>query len=215
VNFVCVKQLGVEFGSKLITLPEVNKVVKLQCWDTAGQESFRAITRSYYRGAAGCLLVYDVTSRKSFQNVRNWLADVREHADPHVSCILVGNKVDLCSDDATSTASGTVPTSGSPPKASTIKHAKSGSSPSKAATRKAREVPYEEAEQWAKEEGLLFVEASAKSGLNVEQAFIEASRDILEKITKGVFDDDRSPGVKLNPSTKLTLEGGSAKGSCC
>jgi Ras-related protein Rab-2A len=76
-------QLGVEFGSKLITLPDDNKVVKLQCefeavgfcrtvsnnslsgWDTAGQESFRSITRSYYRGAAGCLLVYDVTSRKS------------------------------------------------------------------------------------------------------------------------------------------------------
>lgn len=57
--------LGVEFGSKLITIPEENKVVKLQCWDTAGTESFRSITRSYYRGAAGCLLVYDVTSRQS------------------------------------------------------------------------------------------------------------------------------------------------------
>ncbi|EEB89595.1 hypothetical protein MPER_12286, partial [Moniliophthora perniciosa FA553] len=56
--------LGVEFGSKLLTIPEENKVIKLQCWDTAGTESFRSITRSYYRGAAGCLLVYDVTSRK-------------------------------------------------------------------------------------------------------------------------------------------------------
>lgn len=124
-----------------------------------------------------------------FQNVRNWLADVREHADPHVSCILVGNKVDLCAEDMTSAAPGT---SASPPKATTIKHAKSGSSPSKSSNKgKAREVPYAEAEQWAKEEGLLFVEASAKSGLNVEQAFIDASRDILEKINKGVFDDDR------------------------
>ncbi|KAF8967343.1 P-loop containing nucleoside triphosphate hydrolase protein [Flammula alnicola] len=209
--------LGVEFGSKLITIPEENKVVKLQCWDTAGQESFRAITRSYYRGAAGCLLVYDVTSRKSFQNVRNWLADVREHADPHVSCILVGNKVDLCEDPAPPAAGGAVPTSSSPPTASAIKHAKSGSSPSKAAAKgKAREVPYAEAEQWAKEEGLLFVEASAKSGLNVEQAFVDASRDILEKIRKGVFDDDRSPGVKLStPNTNLTLEGGVAKSTCC
>ncbi|KAJ7652533.1 P-loop containing nucleoside triphosphate hydrolase protein [Mycena polygramma] len=89
--------LGVEFGSKLITLPGPEAtVVKLQCWDTAGTESFRSITRSYYRGAAGCLLVYDVTSRRSFDNVRTWLADVRAHADAHVSCILVGNKVDLC-----------------------------------------------------------------------------------------------------------------------
>ncbi|KAJ7443142.1 ras-domain-containing protein [Mycena latifolia] len=103
--------LGVEFGSKLLTLPDAERtVVKLQCWDTAGTESFRSITRSYYRGAAGCLLVYDVTSRRSFENVRTWLADVRAHADAHVSCILVGNKVDLCEADeslrAVSTAEG-------------------------------------------------------------------------------------------------------------
>ncbi|KAJ6583564.1 small GTPase superfamily [Mycena vulgaris] len=103
--------LGVEFGSKLITLPDAEgTVVKLQCWDTAGTESFRSITRSYYRGAAGCLLMYDVTSRRSFENVRIWLADVRAHADAHVSCILVGNKVDLCKGDeskrALSTAEG-------------------------------------------------------------------------------------------------------------
>ncbi|KAF9476409.1 ras-domain-containing protein [Pholiota conissans] len=208
--------LGVEFGSKLITIPEENKVVKLQCWDTAGQESFRAITRSYYRGAAGCLLVYDVTSRKSFQNVRNWLADVREHADPHVSCILVGNKVDLC-EDVPPASDNAVPTSASPAKASSTKHTKSGSSPSKSSAKgKSREVPYEEAELWAKEEGLLFVEASAKSGLNVEEAFVEASRDILEKIKKGVFDDERSPGVKLStPNTNIALEAGGGKGGCC
>lgn len=73
-----------------------------------------------------------------------------------------------------------------------IKPTKSGSSPSKPSAKgKAREVPFEEAELWAKEEGLLFVEASAKSGLNVEEAFVEASRDILEKIKQGIFDDER------------------------
>ncbi|KAJ7803629.1 P-loop containing nucleoside triphosphate hydrolase protein [Mycena olivaceomarginata] len=75
--------LGLEFGSKLITLPGPEAtVVKLR-------------SRSYYRGVAGCLLAYDVTSRRSFDSVRPWLADVRAHADAHVSCILVGNKVDL------------------------------------------------------------------------------------------------------------------------
>lgn len=54
-----------------------------------------------------------------------------------------------------------------------------------------REVSTDEAEIWAKEEGLLFVEASAKSGVNVEAAFERATRDILEKIRRGVFDDDR------------------------
>ncbi|KAF9524450.1 ras-domain-containing protein [Crepidotus variabilis] len=204
--------LGVEFGSKLITLPEDGKVVKLQCWDTAGTESFRAITRSYYRGAAGCLLVYDVTSRKSFENVRNWLADVREHADPHVSCILVGNKVDLCDPSPTEASTST---SSSPPLVSHTK-AKSTTGPKAAAKGKAREVPYAEAEQFAKDEGLLFVEASAKSGVNVEQAFVNASVDILEKIKKGIFDDNRSPGVKSSkPNTNLTLEGTTASSSCC
>ncbi|TFK19148.1 ras-domain-containing protein [Coprinopsis marcescibilis] len=181
--------LGVEFGSKLITIPEDEKVVKLQCWDTAGTESFRAITRSYYRGAAGCLLVYDVTSRKSFLNARNWLKDVREHADPNLTCILVGNKVDLC-EDSGDAANNPIRT---------------------------REVPREEGEAWAREEGLLFVEASAKSGQNVELAFIEASRDILNKIKRGVFDDDRSPGVKLSkPNTDLRLEQNTASaGGCC
>lgn len=118
-----------------------------------------------------------------------------------MSCILVGNKVDLCEDSSTvaTAAIGSIPTSSSPPNASAIKPAKSGSSPSKAAAKgKAREVSHEEAELWAKEEGLLFVEASAKSGLNVEQAFVEASKDILEKIRKGVFDDNRVRLVNVN-----------------
>ncbi|KAH9007620.1 P-loop containing nucleoside triphosphate hydrolase protein [Lactarius deliciosus] len=132
--------LGVEFGSKLITIPEEDKVVKLQCWDTAGTESFRSITRSYYRGAAGCLLVYDVTSRPSFEHARTWLADVRAHADPHLTCILVGNKSDLAQER--------------------------------------RQVPADEGTRWAEEEGLLFVEASAKSGANVDAAFEAAARDI-------------------------------------
>jgi Ras-related protein Rab-2A len=51
--------IGVEFGARMITID--NKQIKLQIWDTAGQESFRSITRSYYRGAAGALLVYDIT----------------------------------------------------------------------------------------------------------------------------------------------------------
>jgi len=127
--------------------------------------------------------VYDVTSRKSFSNASSWLADVREHADPHLTCILVGNKVDLCDAKATG---------------------------------KRREVPTEEAAQWAKDEGLLFVEASAKSGQNVEEAFVQAASDILDKIRRGVFDDDRSPGVKLSkPNTNLILEQGPTKQTCC
>jgi len=192
--------LGVEFGSKLIEIPEQGKIVKLQCWDTAGTESFRSITRSYYRGAAGCLLVYDVTSRASFMNARAWLADVREHADPHLTCILVGNKVDLCE-----------PPEPSPP-VSASTHPAIAPTPLKQ-----RQITATEASQWAREQGLLFVEASAKSGHNVDQAFEAASRDILDKIQRGVFDDDRSPGVKLSKPTHgdVALDRGSAGAVCC
>ncbi|KZP29014.1 ras-domain-containing protein [Athelia psychrophila] len=182
--------LGVEFGSKLITIPDAAggaaTIVKLQCWDTAGTESFRSITRSYYRGAAGCLLVYDVTSRASFTNARSWLADVREHADPHLTCILVGNKVDL----------RTSFTKGKP-------------------RPREREVPTAEAAAWAASEGLLFTESSAKSGAGVEAAFEAATRDILDKIRRGVWEDERSPGVKLSKPVPAGLGDAGAKAGCC
>ncbi|CAB3359608.1 Hypothetical predicted protein [Cloeon dipterum] len=85
--------IGVEFGSKVV--PVSGKQVKLQIWDTAGQERFKSVTRSYYRGAAGALLVYDVTRRDSFNALANWLADARSLASPNIVVLLVGNKSDL------------------------------------------------------------------------------------------------------------------------
>jgi Ras-related protein Rab-2A len=133
-------------------------------------------------------LVYPI----GFINARSWLAEVREHADPHVSCILVGNKVDLC-EDPTPSAAGISLTSSSPPNsaASQIRSVRGKNTASQTVKGKQREVTHEEAEQWAKEEGMLFVEASAKSGFNVEQAFVDASCDILAKIKQGVFDDHK------------------------
>lgn len=206
--------------------------MKLQCWDTAGTESFRSITRSYYRGAAGCLLVYDVTSRASasrffcslslpspffvgcamfcgfiqssvmtwssfswvntdaiaisvgFTNARSWLADVREHADPHLTCILVGNKVDLVSSSSETATSDLPPRTSTDSKRNSVTKAGAGKL-------RTREVPTEEAAAWAASEGLLFTESSAKSGAGVEAAFETATRDILDKIQKGVWEDER------------------------
>ncbi|OBZ79149.1 Ras-related protein Rab-4B [Grifola frondosa] len=84
--------IGVEFSSRTVKLGE--KRIKLQLWDTAGQERFRSVTRSYYRGAAGAILVYDITSRASFSNLSRWLADARALASPHLVTVLVGNKSD-------------------------------------------------------------------------------------------------------------------------
>ena len=85
--------IGVEFGSRMVSIDD--KQIKLQIWDTAGQESFRSITRSYYRGAAGALLVYDVTRRDTFEHLASWLEDAKQHANPNMTIMLVGNKADL------------------------------------------------------------------------------------------------------------------------
>jgi Ras-related protein Rab-4B len=85
--------IGVEFGSKIISIQ--NNIIKLQIWDTAGQERFRSVTRSYYRGAAGALLVYDITNRDSYNHLSTWLEDARTLASAGIVIILVGNKSDL------------------------------------------------------------------------------------------------------------------------
>lgn len=85
--------IGVEFGSRTVQIND--KAIKLQIWDTAGQESFRSITRSYYRGSIGALLVYDITKRQSFENLQKWLEEMKENAYSKMTTILIGNKVDL------------------------------------------------------------------------------------------------------------------------
>eukprot|EP00756_Hemistasia_phaeocysticola_P026762 Hpha_TRINITY_DN16082_c4_g3::TRINITY_DN16082_c4_g3_i1::g.120167::m.120167/K07880/RAB4B; Ras-related protein Rab-4B len=85
--------IGVEFGSKIEEIR--GKMVKLQVWDTAGQERYRSVARNYYRGAVGCLLVYDITARETYEHVPQWLADARNLAGNSVVVMLVGNKADL------------------------------------------------------------------------------------------------------------------------
>ncbi len=72
-----------------------NQILKLQIWDTAGQENFRSVTRSYYRGACCALLLYDVTRRDTFYHVSQWVEEARAIANPHMVITLIGNKIDL------------------------------------------------------------------------------------------------------------------------
>ncbi|CAM9832193.1 unnamed protein product, partial [Discosporangium mesarthrocarpum] len=91
--------VGVEFAAMIVTHPD-GKRIKAQIWDTAGQERYRAITSSHYKRAAGALLVFDATSRKSFENATKvWLPELKNSAETFgtlLDCIvLVGNKIDL------------------------------------------------------------------------------------------------------------------------
>jgi len=77
------------------TLDVDEKNVKFQIWDTAGQDRFRNITASYYRGAHGIMIVYDITDNESFNSINSWLIEVEKNASKNVYKILVGNKCDL------------------------------------------------------------------------------------------------------------------------
>lgn len=85
--------IGVEFVSKDIKVD--NQSIHIQIWDTAGAENFRSITRAYYKGVTAALIVYDITSRDSFNSVSFWVNELQENADSNVVKIIVGNKADL------------------------------------------------------------------------------------------------------------------------
>ena len=85
--------VGVEFGSYLVKVEE--KILKLQIWDTAGQECFRSITKIFYRGAHVVLLSYSILQGASFENLSGWLKEVRTQCSPDVMLFLVGNKCDM------------------------------------------------------------------------------------------------------------------------
>lgn len=138
--------IGVEFGHRIVDIEDAK--IKLQIWDTAGQEAFRSITRAYYRGATGALLVYDIGRRATFDHLAQWLTDARQNAQPNMVIILIGNKSDL----------------------------------------EKRAVSYEEGAWFARQNGLFFLETSAKTGENVEAAFIDTARQIHENLQAGMYD---------------------------
>ncbi|KAG9241038.1 P-loop containing nucleoside triphosphate hydrolase protein [Calycina marina] len=181
--------IGVEFGSRVVAVgppnttipklklaadsglpeprqkePEIEqKHMKLSLWDTAGQETYKSVTRSYFRGASGALLVFDISRRPTFEHVTDWLNDLRQIAEPDIVVVLVGNKSDLATGDENK-----------------------------------REVTKQEAEDWAKRNGVLeYVETSAKSGEGVEMAFGRVAERIYQNIEAGKYDlNDRRSGVK-------------------
>jgi Ras-related protein Rab-2A len=169
--------------------------------EQAGQESFRSITRSYYRDAAGALLVYDITRRESFNHLTRWLEEARQNGNPNMTIMLIGNKCDLEHRRAVSTKEG---------------------------------------ELFAQENGLIFLETSAKTAANVEavyniysspssfcqfrlsflqnnlsQAFIKTAESIYEKIKDGLYDPSREGnGVKLGVMTSAP-KAAAKGGGCC
>lgn len=159
--------IGVEFGARIIQVDGHD--IKLQIWDTAGQEAFRSITRSYYRNATGALLVYDITREETFQSLKRWLEEARRNANENMVIMLIGNKSDL---------------------------------------QHKRQVSKERGEAFARENGLIFMETSAKTDDNVETAFTNTAKQVYENIKTGVYDvNNATHGIKVG-----TGMGGDASG---
>ena len=151
----------------------LDKIAKVQVWDTAGQEQFQAITRTYYKGAIGALLVYDITRRDTFTHVTKWLEEVKSNSSKHICVILIGNKKDL--EDK-------------------------------------RQVTYEEGESFARENGLMFLETSAKTAFNVVEAFNLSAQAILNNIEKtGVDPTENKNKMKIENKQQEPVK----KGGCC
>ena len=85
--------IGVEFGAKNLKLNET--IFRIQMWDTAGQENFKSITRAYYKNSVCAIVTYDITKRTSFENVQEWIDEVKSQSPKQILLVLVGNKIDL------------------------------------------------------------------------------------------------------------------------
>jgi|688.fasta_scaffold201594_4 Ras-related protein Rab-1A len=88
-----VSTIGLDFRNKILNIDD--RQIKLQIWDTAGQEKFRTISSFYYKGAHGIILVYDVTNRNSFKNSQKWLDDILPNCTNSTAILLIGNKSDM------------------------------------------------------------------------------------------------------------------------
>lgn len=145
--------VGIDFRNKVVVVDDTS--IKLQIWDTAGQERFRSVTHAYYRDAHALLLLYDVTNKTSYDNIRAWLSEIREHANEDVVIMLLGNKSDCGTE---------------------------------------RVVKREDGERLAQEYKVPFMETSAKTGLNVELAFLAVAREL--KARKSNDPDDTKFNVQ-------------------
>lgn len=144
-----------------------------QVWDTAGQERYRAITSAYYRGAVGALITYEIAKLRTFNNIERWLNELREHSDPDIVIMLVGNKMDL-------------------------KHL--------------RAVNTEDAQEFAEQNNMMFIETSALDATNVESAFITTIQRVheiqLSKIKDQVPHAAKNDNIELERKDPVSSEDG-------
>ena len=146
--------------------------VKLQIWDTAGEERFKNIQASYYKGANGILVVYDITNRESFEHLNNWLIEIEKNGNKNVYKLLIGNKSDLEDE---------------------------------------RKVSKEEGKEFAEINGMEFFETSAKEDYQVQDAFIQLTRDVIKTKDKSLEKSEKNIILNIGNSNNIATK----KKKCC
>ena len=138
--------VGVDILTKDVEF-KPGEVATLSIWDIGGQQRFEFIRSTFYKGAAGALLVFDLTREQTYIETRKWLTEIRQFSNENIPFVFIGNKLDLLEDV------GEV-------------------------------IDREEARAFAEKEGSIYVETSAKTGINVDEAFTELTRRIIESRTQ-------------------------------
>ena len=165
-----VATIGFDYKSRVVTLPKSKKRVKLQIWDTAGQEKYMSINKNLFQRVQGIMLMYDISNEESFNHLNKWIEHIKENSSGS-PVILIGNKSDL---------------------------------------EKERKVSKENGETFAKSHNLLFFEASAKNGTNVNESFLKLG-EIIIKDEKFIENRDKNKTeyvISKNTSKKT-------KKKCC
>ena len=138
--------IGVDFLTKVLEY-EPSKFVKLHIWDIGGQEKFKFLHRSFYEGAFGAFIVFDLSRHQTFSNMKTWLSEMRSIVIDDIPKAIIGNKSDLIHEIG-------------------------------------QIIDRSEVEEYAKKEGCFYVETSAKTGENVENAFLELTTRMIKKMGK-------------------------------
>ena len=171
-----------------------HRTIKFEIWDTAGQERFASLAPMYYRNAQSALVVYDLTKPTSLVKARHWVAELQRQASPGIVIALVGNKLDLTNEQSAEEAAN---------------HNEDEESNTEAGEAEsdgdARKISTKEGREYAEEEGLLFFETSAKSGVNVQEVFTAIANAIPETQMKG------ARGAGAASGTQTALGGGTER----
>lgn len=133
--------IGVDFLTKTVEF-QPSKLIKLHIWDIGGQERFKFLHRSFYDGAQGAMLVFDLSRQHTFTGMKSWVSEMRSIMKNDIPKVIIGNKTDL------------IPEIG-------------------------QIIDKDEVEKYVKNEECLYIETSAKTGENVEKAFLELTHLII------------------------------------